>query len=367
MERHASATAAAPGPRRRIPVAVLGATGLVGQRFVSLLARHPWFKLAGVAASARSAGQRYGDAVRWRLEGDPPAAAADLRLVAPEPGDDLPARVVFSALPTAEAAEIEPRFAAAGALVFSNASSYREAEDVPLVVAEINPDHLDAIAMQRERRGWPGAIITNGNCSAIGLTLALAPLRPFGLRRVLVTTLQAASGAGYPGVASLDLLDNAIPYIASEEEKLASETRKILGSWANDTFRPLPPDELRISATCTRVAVCDGHLEAVSVALDERVDASDLIAAWRTYTGEPQRLGLPSAPEHPVSYRDEPDRPQPARDRLAGGGMAVTVGRRRPCDVLDHKFVCLSHNTIRGAAGASILNAELAYARGLLA
>jgi len=184
---------------------------------------------------------------------------------------------------------------------------------------------------------------------------------------VIVTTFQAASGAGYPGVASLDLIDNVVPYIAGEEEKIETETRKILGSWSGERFTPLAADDTRISATCARVPVRDGHLEAVSVALAERVDAADLIAAWRAYSGEPQRLGLPSAPEHPVVYRDEPDRPQPARDRLAGGGMAVTIGRLRPCDVLDHKFVCLSHNTIRGAAGASILNAELAYARGLLA
>jgi aspartate-semialdehyde dehydrogenase len=349
-------------------VTVLGATGLVGQRFIALLDGHPWFTLSGIAASERNAGARYGDAVRWKVETEPPAAALNLRLAAPVPGDALPGRIVFSALPAAEAEEIEPRFARAGALVFSNASAYRMAPDVPLIVPEINGDHLAALAHQRERRGWSGAIVTNPNCSTIGLTLALAPLQPFGLRRVLVTTLQAASGAGYPGVASLDLLDNVIPYIGGEEEKMESETRKILGGWngAAAAFAPVSDDTLRLSATCTRVAVCDGHLETVSIELVERPSADDLIAAWRGYVSEPQRMKLPTAPEHPLIYRDEIDRPQPIRDRLAGRGMAVTIGRLRPCGALDYKFICLSHNTIRGAAGAALLNAELAVARGLL-
>src|SRR5579859_935101 len=354
-------------PQRRIPVTVLGATGLVGQRFVALLDGHPWFELAGIAASERNAGTRYGDTVRWKVEAEPPAAALNLRLAAPVPGDALPSRIVFSALPAAEAEDIEPRFARAGALVFSNASAYRMAADVPLIVPEINGDHLVALERQRERHGWPGAIVTNPNCSSIGLTLALAPLQPFGIRRVLVTTLQAASGAGYPGVASLDLLDNVIPHIGGEEEKMETETRKILGGWNAETatFEPISTDAMRISATCTRVAVRDGHLETVSVELAGRPSADDLIAAWRDYTGAPQRLGLPTAPMHPLIYREVLDRPQPVRDRLAGRGMAVTVGRLRACDVLDYKFVCLSHNTIRGAAGAALLNAELAVARGI--
>ena len=355
-------------PKQRIPVTVIGATGLVGQRFIALLDGHPWFALSGIAASERNAGARYGDVVRWKVESEPPAAALDMRLAAPVPGDALPGRIVFSALPATEAEEIEPRFAAAGALVFSNASAYRMAPDVPLIVPEINGDHLAALAHQRERRGWSGAIVTNPNCSTIGLTLALAPLLRFGLRRVLVTTLQAASGAGYPGVASLDLLDNVIPHIGGEEEKMESETRKILGGWNSDTaaFAPVREDGLRLSATCTRVAVRDGHLETVSVELAERPGPDELIAAWRGYAGEPQQLKLPTAPEPVVIYRDEIDRPQPLRDRLAGHGMAVTVGRLRPCDVLDYKFVCLSHNTIRGAAGAALLNAELAVARGVV-
>ena len=349
---------------KRVPVAVLGATGLVGQRLVALLADHPWFELAGVAGSPRHAGRRYGEAVRWVVEGDVPREAMSLPLVMAEPGDALPARVVFSALPAAAAAQIEPAFARAGALVFSNASAHRMEPDVPLIVPEINPDHLNALAAQRERRYWPGAIVANPNCSTIGLTLALAPLAPFGLRRAIVTTLQAASGAGYPGISSLDMVDNVVPYIAGEEPKIETETRKILGAWrAGEGFADAP---LRLSAHCTRVGVREGHLECVSVELERPADERELIAAWRAFTAEPQRLRLPSAPAHPVVYRDEPDRPQPLRDRDADSGMVVTVGRLRPCPVLDVKFVCLSHNTLRGAAGAALLNAELAYARGLL-
>ena len=353
---------------RRIPVLVLGATGLVGQRFIALLDGHPWFELVGIAASERNAGARYGDVVRWKIEGDLPSSVVDLRLSAPVPDGAPPGCVVFSALPATEAEEIEPRFARAGALVFSNASAYRMASDVPLIVPEINGDHLASLGHQRERRGWTGAIVTNPNCSTIGLTLALAPLQPFGLRRVLVTTLQAASGAGYPGVAALDLLDNVIPHIGGEEEKVESETRKILGHWdaKHALFEPVSDDTLRLSATCTRVSVRDGHLETVSIELATRATTDDLIAAWSSFAGEPQRLELPSAPAQPIRYRHEIDRPQPLRDRLAGNGMAVTVGRLRPCNALDYKFVCLSHNTIRGAAGAALLNAELAVARGII-
>ncbi len=234
--------------------------------------------------------------------------------------------------------------------------------DVPLIVPEINADHLAALATQRERRGWPGAIVTNPNCSTIGLTLTLAPLRRFGLRRVIVTTFQAASGAGYPGVASLDLIDNVVPYIGGEEEKIETETRKILGDWVGES---VAPEAARISATCARVPVRDGHLEAVSVEFAQRPGPAEIIAAWRDFAGEPQRLGLPSAPQPAIVYREEPDRPQPIADRLTGDGMAVTVGRLRPCDALDYKFVALSHNTIRGAAGAALLNVELAVAKGL--
>ena len=356
----------AQAPReRRLPVTVLGATGLVGQRVISLLEGHPWLELAHGVASERRAGARYGDVVRWHVETPPPAAALDLRLESPDSAQvsDLRGQIVISALPADEARELEPRYARAGALVFSNASAFRMEPDVPLIVPEINPDHLAALPTQRERRGWPGAIVTNPNCSTIGLTLALAPLQRFGLKRVLVTTFQAASGAGHPGVPSLDLIDNVVPYIGGEEDKLETETLKILGGWAEDSFAPLAA---RVSATCARVPVRDGHLESVSVEFERRPEPEEIVAAWRAYTAEPQRLGLPSAPQPVIVYREEHDRPQPIADRLTGDGMAVTVGRLRTCDVLDYKFFALSHNTIRGAAGAALLNVELAVAQGLV-
>jgi aspartate-semialdehyde dehydrogenase len=351
-------------PENRIPALVLGATGLVGQRLVALLADHPWFRLVGVAASERNAGQRYGEVVRWRVEDEIPPEAAALALARPTPNDSPSASVVFSALPTAEAETIEPIFAQAGAFVSSNASAYRMHPDVPLIIPEVNPEHLDALPSQRKRRGWPGALVTNPNCSTIGLTLALAPLARFQPEKVLVTTLQAASGAGYSGVPSLDLLDNVIPYIAGEEEKIESEPRKILGVWQDGAFRDAP---IRLSAQATRVAVREGHLALVSVQFARTPHPDEIIAAWREFSGEPQRLGLPTAPQQPIRYLDAPDRPQPRYDRDAEHGMAVTIGRLRRDEVLDYRFVCLSHNTLRGAAGAALLNAELAYARGLIA
>jgi aspartate-semialdehyde dehydrogenase len=235
--------------------------------------------------------------------------------------------------------------------------------DVPLVIPEINPDHLAALAKQRESRQWPGALVTNPNCSTIGLALALAPLARFGIQQVLVTTLQAASGAGYPGVASLDLLDNVIPFIAGEEEKIETETRKILGVWQDERFVDAP---VRLSAQATRVAVREGHLACVSVKFAQAPHTEDILAAWRDFAGLPQELRLPTAPEHVLRYMDAPDRPQPRYDRESEQGMCVTLGRLRPCPVLDYRFICLSHNTLRGAAGAALLNAELAYARGEL-
>jgi aspartate-semialdehyde dehydrogenase len=351
---------------RKKPVIVLGATGLVGQRVIAMLEGHPWFTLGAVAASDRRIGARYGDAVQWKVETPPPAEALDLRLTPATPAAAAQGALVISALPADEARELEPLWGQAGAIVLSNASTYRMADDVPLIVPEINPDHLAMVETQRARRGWPGALITNPNCSTIGLTLALAPLRQFGLRRVIVTTFQAASGAGYPGVPALDLIDNIIPYIGGEEEKLETEARKILGGVAHGEFQPLGVDETPISATCVRVPVRDGHLEAVSVELTARPDVDDVVRAWREFTAEPQRLGLPNAPATPLVYREERDRPQPIADRLAGEGMAVTIGRLRPSDALTHSFVLLSHNTIRGAAGAALLNAELVLARDLL-
>ena len=350
-------------PAERIPAVVLGATGLVGQRLVALLARHPWFRLAGVAASERHAGRTYGEVTRWSIEGELPPEAARLTLAEPTPDRWEAPPLVFSALPASEAEEIEPAFARAGSLVFSNASAHRMRPDVPLVIPEVNAEHLAALATQRAANHWPGALVTNPNCSTIGLALSLAPLARFGVERVLVTTLQAASGAGYPGVASLDLLDNIIPFIAGEEEKIETETRKILGAWQDGQFVDAP---IRLSAQSTRVPVREGHLEAVSVAFTHPPQPEEIIAAWRDFAGPPQRLHLPTAPERPVLYLDAPDRPQPRLDRDAERGMAVTVGRLRPCDVLDYRFFCLSHNTLRGAAGAALLNAELAYARGLL-
>jgi len=356
-----------PGTRvERIPVVVLGATGVVGQRLVAALADHPWFSLAGLAASERSAGARYGDVVRWSVETPPPSHVLDMSLAAPAPELFPGARIAFSALPASDALRIEPLFARAGALVSSNASAFRMDSDIPLIVPEINAEHLAALDVQRRKRRWSGAIITNPNCSTIGLTLALAPLRQFDIKRVLVTTLQAASGAGYPGVPSLDLIDNVIPYIAGEEEKIESETRKILGGWSDEAFQPVEQADLRLSAHCTRVPVRDGHLETVSIELGHACEPEALARAWQGFTSEPQRLGLPTAPAQPVVYLPGEDRPQPIRDRMLGSGMTVSVGRLRPCDILQYKFVCLSHNTIRGAAGAALLNAELAYARGTI-
>ena len=348
--------------RQRIPVAVLGATGTVGQRFIEMLADHPWFDLVAITGSERRAGQRYGDAVTWRLPAAPPAAALDLPLLAPDAA--LPAQIVFSALPTDVATEIEPLLAGRGHAVFSNASSYRMAKDVPLLIPEINADHVALLERQRRARGWSGMLITNPNCSTIQIALALKPLaNAFGVRRMQVTTLQAISGAGYPGVASYDILDNVIPYIGQEEEKIERETRKILGAFIDGAITPAA---IAISAQCMRVAVREGHLACVSVELGQEATSDDLIAAWRAFRAEPQERSLPTAPQPAILVRDEVDRPQPLRDRDAGNGMAVVVGRVRPCAILGHKFIVLGHNTIRGAAGASILNAELLVARGVL-
>jgi len=350
-------------PTTRIPVAVLGATGMVGQRFIELLAEHPWFQVAVVAGSEQRAGKRYGDAVIWRLPSAVPPAVLDLPLRPPDAAFDAP--IVFSALPADVAERIEPLLAARGHVVFSNASAYRMAEDVPLLIPEVNPDHLALLAAQQEQRDWPGLLVTNPNCSTIQIALALKPLADaFGVRGVQVTTLQAISGAGYPGVASYDILDNVIPYIGQEEEKIERETRKILGSYQGNSIMPAA---LTISAQCTRVAVREGHLACLSVELgQDGITSADLIDAWRAFWPEPQESHLPTAPLPPIIVREEADRPQPLRDRNAGNGMAVVVGRVRPCAILGQKFIALGHNTIRGAAGASILNAELLLARGLL-
>lgn len=346
----------------RIPAAVLGATGMVGQYFVSLLANHPWFRLESVVASDRSAGKRYQDACRWLLGAAMPEEARDLTVGAL--GDPLDTRLVFSALPTEVAGECEVDYARRGHLVFSNASSHRMDPLVPLLVPEVNGDHGALIRAQREARGWSGAIVTNPNCSAAVLVTALAPLyRTYGIRTVFVTTLQALSGAGYPGVSSLDILDNAIPYIGGEEAKLESEPLKMLGRYRDGAIKPAA---FTISAQCNRIATRDGHMECVSLALDASPSLAEIAETLRSFRAAPQELGLPTAPARPVIVRDEPDRPQTRLDRDEGRGMAVSVGRIRPCPILGIKFVALGSNTMRGAAGGSLLNAELLKAQGLL-
>ncbi|GCE47305.1 aspartate-semialdehyde dehydrogenase [Thermosporothrix hazakensis] len=352
--------------QQRIPVAVLGATGMVGQRFIELLHNHPWFELVGLAASEQHGGRPYGEVARWRLpESDMPASVASLPVVACRP-EALPGvRVVFSALPGEVAGEIEEAFARAGVAVFSNAKNHRMAPDVPLLIPEVNADHVAAIQEQRQRREWPGFIITNANCSATPLVMALKPLQQaFGIKKAILTTLQAISGAGYPGLPSYDIVDNVIPYIGGEEEKLERETRKMLGTW--EEGRGFVDAPLAVSAHCTRVPTREGHLECVSIELERQATPEDIIAVWTNYQPEPQQLKLPTAPAHPLIYRYEEDRPQTVRDRNAGRGMTATIGRLRPCPILSYKFVVLGHNTIRGAAGGSVLNAELCVQKGLL-
>ena len=334
-------------------VGILGATGIVGQHLLRRLERHPWFRVTWLGASERSAGRRYGD-LPWLLNGPAPERVRDLVVETPIAG--RAPQLVFSALDAGVAATLEPAFAAAGHTVVSNTRTFRMEPDVPLIVPEINPEHAALIAAQRRVRGWRGAIVTNPNCSTVFLAMALAALRPFNPRRVAVTTLQAASGAGYPGVPSWDLLGNVIPFIDGEEQKIESETPKILGTLGDDR---VVNHDVRISATATRVPVLDGHTEAVSVEFAERPDADALAEAFRTFKGRPQRADLPSAPAAPIVLLDEPNRPQPRLDADRGDGMSVSVGRLRPCPVLHYKFVALGHNTVRGAAGAAILNAEL--------
>lgn len=347
----------------KIRVGVLGATGTVGQRFIEALTDHPWFDLTALTASGASAGRRYADACRWQLSADMPAAVSDM--IVQETAPEIDCDIVFSALPSDTAGPMEEAFAAAGYGVFSNARAHRNDSDVPLLIPEVNPEHLGLLDAQHTQRGWDrGFIVTNPNCSAIVLTVALAPLhRAFGLKKVLVTTMQGLSGAGYPGVSSLDALDNVLPYISGEEEKMSSEPRKMLGELKGGYIQPA---DIVVSAHCNRVPTREGHLETVSVQLDKTAGPQDIIQAWQDWNPVPQQLNLPTAPQPPLIVRPEPDRPQTRMDRDAGGGMAVSVGRVRPCEVLDLKFIVLGHNTIRGAAGASVLNAELMVAKGLI-
>jgi len=340
---------------KKYRVGILGATGMVGQRFIQLLADHPQFEVTAVAASDRSQGKAYADACTWRLGGEMPSSIRSMPVQPPAP--PLDCDLVFSSLPGDIARDTEGSFAAAGYPVISNSSAFRMDEDVPLLIPEVNHQHLGLIEKQKRRLPSGGYIVTNPNCSTIMLALALAPLHAsFGVSAVAATTLQALSGAGYPGVASLDILDNVVPYIGGEEEKMETETTKILGRFANERIELA---QMAVSAQCHRVNVGDGHMAAVRVKLARKPELKELRESLESFRSLPQELGLYSAPERPIVVRDEADRPQPKLDRDAGKGMTITIGRLLPDSVLDYRFVVLSHNTIRGAAGAAILNAEL--------
>ena len=346
---------------RKRKVGILGATGMVGQRFIQLLANHPWFEVAWLAASDRSAGKKYTDAVRWKLDTPMPARIAEMH-ISPAHPEGAP-RTIFAALDSQTAHEIEPLFAAAGCGVISNSSAFRMHADVPLVVPEVNGESLTMLERQAWRKEAGGYIVTNPNCSAIGLVLALKPLElAFGIESVQVTTMQAVSGAGYPGVASLDILGNVVPFIPSEEEKLEAETLKLLGHAVRGDWHPL---NAKISATCNRVPVEDGHMESVNVKLKKAATREQIVAAWESFAPLAGQ-DLPTAPAHPLEYDAAKDRPQPRLDRMRGNGMTATIGRLRPCTIFDWKFTVLSHNTIRGAAGAAVLNAEMLLKLGLL-
>ncbi len=346
---------------KKIEVGVLGATGMVGQHFVKFLQNHPWFDLTWVGASDRSAGKKYAEATSWRLDGGMPAEVAALTVQECKPGSAP--KLVFSATDASVATEMEQAFASAGHVVVSNSRNHRMDQDVPLLIPEINGEHLKLISRQRNQRGWPGLIVTNPNCSTIVLAMALAPMKQFGIERVVVTTMQAISGAGYPGVASMDINANVIPFIGGEEEKMEQETQKILGDFLAGAVEPLAA---KISAHCNRVPVVDGHLVAVSVEFKNKPALADLRNAVETFTGLPQQRNLPSAPPRPLIYMEQQDRPQPRRDAERENGMAVFVGRLRQCPVFDFKFLACGHNTVRGAAGAAVLNAELMQSEGLL-
>ncbi len=345
-------------------VAILGATGAVGQRYIQLLQGHPWFEITVLAASERSAGKKFKDACNWMMETDMPKEIGEMPVAnidvasAEKTGDfDL----VFTSLPGDLAGPVEAEFAAMYP-VFSKASAHRMEKDVPLIIPEINPDHVELVKVQQRLRGWKGFITTDPNCSTIQMAMTLKPLMQFGLRQVVVTTMQALSGAGYPGVASLDIIDNVVPFISGEEDKMEMESRKILGSY---DARGIKNADFVISASCNRVQVKDGHLESVFVKLDQEPSLEQIEAAFEDFKGAPQLLKLPSAPAHPIIVRHEKSRPQPRFDRDAGKGMSVVVGRIRKDPIMTFKYLCLGHNTIRGAAGGGILSAELYVANGL--
>ena len=345
-----------------ISVGILGATGMVGQQFIALLSAHPWFKVEWLGASHRSEGKAFRDAAAWRLPQHLPEEVARRTVEAATPG--RAPKLVFSGLDSSVAGEIEAAFAQAGHIIVSNSRNYRMEATVPLMIPEINADHLALLDAQEAACGWKGRILTNPNCATVVLAMALAPLRQFGLKTTIVTTLQAISGAGYPGVPSWDIIGNIIPHIGGgEEEKIETETRKILGTLSNGTIEFHP---VQVSATTTRVPVQNGHTGSISVGLEQRPTPEAVIDAWTTFKGRPQALELPSAPRQPIVYLTEANRPQPLLDVDRDGGMTISVGRLRPCPLFDYKFVALGHNTIRGAAGAAILNAELMHREGLL-
>jgi aspartate-semialdehyde dehydrogenase len=345
---------------RRVDVGILGATGMVGQQFIVQLANHPWFRIAWLGASERSEGKKYRD-LAWRLSAPRPAEVDEMVVEAAIP--NRAPRLMFSGLDSKVAGDIEREFAVAGHFVVSNARNYRMEQFVPLLIPEVNPDHLKLIPLQQESKGWKGAIVTNPNCATVPLALALAAVRQFEPSRVTISTMQAVSGAGYPGVPSLDILGNVIPFIDGEEEKIQSETQKILGTLEVDRVVPHP---MLISAQTTRVPVINGHTETISVGFARKPSLEELTLAFRVFTGKPQQHGCPSAPRQPLMLMDEPNRPQPRLDVEREGGMAVFIGRVRPCPVFDYKFVALGHNTVRGAAGAAVLNAELMLAEKLI-
>ncbi|HEY2859364.1 MAG TPA: aspartate-semialdehyde dehydrogenase [Terracidiphilus sp.] len=345
----------------KYPIGILGATGMVGQRYIQLLESHPWFRITWLAASDRSSGKLYGEAVKWRLDTPLPDRIAKM-VVSPADPEGAP-KIIFASVDAAIARELEPKFAEAGCAVLSNSSAFRMAPNVPLVIPEVNADHLHLIEEQPSRRASGGYMVTNPNCSTIGLVMALKPLEErFGIEKIFVATMQAVSGAGYPGVASMDILDNVVPYIGGEEEKMEAETLKLLGRLEGHGVTPLAAG---ITAHCNRVPVLDGHTECVSIKLARKATAEEIQAAWDEYRPLAGK-DLPFAPKLPVQFSALSDRPQPRLDRNRDNGMAVTVGRLRPCNLLDWKFVLLSHNTVRGAAGATILNAELLASLGKL-
>lgn len=347
---------------QKIPVAVLGATGMVGQRFVQLLADHPWFELAALAASEKRAGMRYGATCQWVLEGEMPEKASELIVQPTQPG--LKARIVFSALPADWAREVEPEFARAGYIVCSNASAFRQEPDIPLLIPEINHDHLQLLENQRKQREWEGLIVTSPNCTTTGIALPMKPLHDiFGIEKLFAVTMQAVSGAGYPGISYLDIEDNVIPYIGGEEEKIEQETRLLLGS-INEGQRE--PAAISISAQANRVSVKEGHTVCLSVGFTRQISLNEVVNALKDFKGSPGMPELPGSPKQILVVRDENDRPQPKRDRGVNAGMSVTVGRIRECPLLDYRMVTVLHNTLRGAASGSILNAELLVAEGYL-